>query len=179
MQSILRRIVDEVIGHRRARSFLLPRALEKHPMIQRLFDARVIHHMQRGYADKDNPGVRYNIYTLDYGTYVDLIGTSKQPQLTLDDMAIDQTDIVVPFDDKRSIRRIVLTEQILDLTGPLQIQVKAKCVVIRSGSQCSRVARSIAQVIVLRKVSRNTARQASPMVVSVVVAQSCARLCRN
>lgn len=114
MQFVLRRIVDEVIGHKKARSFLLPRTLEKNPMIQRLFDARVIHHMQRGYADKDNPGVRYNIYTLDYGTYVDLIGTSKQPQLKLYDTADEPGDIVVPFDDKRSIRRIILTEQILD-----------------------------------------------------------------
>ena len=114
MQIVLRRVVDEVIGHKKARSFLLPRNLERHPMIQRLFDARVIHHMQRGYADKDNPGVRYNIYTLDYGTYVDLIGTSKQPQLTLYDTVEESDGIVVPFDDKRSIRRIILTEQILE-----------------------------------------------------------------
>ena len=114
MQVILRRIVDEVIGHRRARSFMLPRSLEKHAMIQKLFDARVIHHMQRGYADKDNPGARYNIYTLDYGTYVDLIGTSKQPQLMLQEVIDEASDVVVPFDDKRSIRRIILTEEMLN-----------------------------------------------------------------
>jgi len=114
MQLVLRRIVDEVIGHKKARSFLLPRTLEKHPMVQRLFDARVIHHMRRGYADKDNPGVRYNIYTLDYGTYVDLIGTSKQPLLSLDASSQDPIDIAVPFDDKRSIRRIILSEKIFD-----------------------------------------------------------------
>jgi hypothetical protein len=66
-------------------------------------------------ADKDNPGVRYNIYTLDYGTYVDLIGTSKAPQIEFDGFAteIAGPDIVVPFDDKRSIRRIVLHEDML------------------------------------------------------------------
>jgi hypothetical protein len=112
LQNVLRAIVDDVIGTRRARSFLLPRHLEKHPTVQRLFDARVIHHMQRGYADKDNPGVRYNIYTIDYGAYVDLIGTSKEPDLEL----IERGDgeVVVPFDDKRSIRRIVLSEDILE-----------------------------------------------------------------
>ena len=68
--------------------------------------------MQRGYADKDNPGVRYNIYTLDYGTFVDLIGTSKQPILDLFE-EVSETDLVVPFDDKRSIRRIVLDEKVL------------------------------------------------------------------
>lgn len=111
LQDILRAIVDEVIGQRRARSFLLPRDLERHPVVQKLFDARVIHHMQRGYADKDNPGVRYNIYTIDYGAYVDLIGTSKEPELDL--LEREEPDVVVPFDDKRSIRRIILHKEIL------------------------------------------------------------------
>jgi hypothetical protein len=112
LQRVLSRIVDEIIGSRRARSFLLPRELERHPIIQRLFDARVLHPMQRGYADKDNPGQRYNIYTLDYGTYVDLLGTSKQPDLELSETA-EGGDFLVPFDDKRSIRRIVLDERVL------------------------------------------------------------------
>ena len=113
LQSVLRKIVDEVIGKRRARSFLLPRNLEKHPVIQKLFDARVLHHLQRGYADKDNPGIRYNIYTLDYGTYVDLKGTSTEPTVDFLENK-DGSDFIVPFDDKRSIRRIILREEILD-----------------------------------------------------------------
>lgn len=112
LQGVLQRVVDDVIGKRRARSFLLPRDLEKHPMIRRLFDARVLHHMQRGYADKDNPGIRYNIYTLDYGTYVGLLNTSKQPVIELGTDAQGE-GFIVPFDDKRSIRRIVLTEDAL------------------------------------------------------------------
>jgi hypothetical protein len=114
MTKVLRRIVDHVIGERRARSFLMQRDLEKHPLIQRLIDARVLHHIARGYADKDNPGVRYNIYSLDYGTYVDLINTSKQPDIDFGE-SIESSDIVVPFDDKRSIRRIVVDEQTLDV----------------------------------------------------------------
>ena len=113
LQGVLRRIVDEVIGARKARSFLLPRELEKHPSVQRLFDARVLHQMQRGYADKDNPGVRYNIYSLDYGTYVDLLGTSKQPELNLQEHDEETLEFVVPYDDKRSIRRIILSEEVL------------------------------------------------------------------
>jgi hypothetical protein len=112
LQNVLRRIVDEVIGKRKARSFLLPRELERQPIVQRLFDARVLHHMLRGYADKDNPGIRYNIYTLDYGTYVDLLNTSKQPTMEMGSVG-PSNDFVVPFDDKRSIRRIILTEEIL------------------------------------------------------------------
>jgi len=115
LRQVLRRIVDDVIGARKARAFLLPRELERHPTVQRLFDARVLHPMQRGYADKDRPGVRYNIYTLDYGTYVDLLGTSKEPQTEMlsQEAAQPTPDFIVPFDDKRSIRRNVLDEKVL------------------------------------------------------------------
>lgn len=118
MQDALRRIIENVIGRKRARSFMVQREFERHPMIQKLFDARVIHYVQRGYADKDNPGIRYNIYTLDYGTYVDLIGTSKEPQLAMFELEeivdVRPTEIVVPFDDKRSIRRIIVDAKLLD-----------------------------------------------------------------
>lgn len=117
LQETLRRIVTEVIGRRRARSFLLSRNLERNPVIQRLFDARVLHHMQRGYADKDNPGERYNIYAIDYGAYVDLIGTSNEPDLELSEND-EIPDSLVPFDDKRSIRRIILEEHILRHEDP-------------------------------------------------------------
>lgn len=86
-------------------------------MILKLFDARVLHLVQRGYADKDNPGARYNIYSIDYGTYVDLIGTVRQPDLNLNlvgENAAEEGEVSVPLDDKRSIRRIILTEEILE-----------------------------------------------------------------
>lgn len=107
----VRLIIDEVIGKRKARSFLVSRELEQNPIIQKLFDARVIHIVKKGYSDKDNPGIRYNIYSLDYGTYVDLINTSKQPQIEFEFIeTLDTEEFIVPFDDKRSIRRIILTE---------------------------------------------------------------------
>lgn len=116
LQAVLRRITDEVIGKRRARSFLLLRELGDHPVVQRLVDLRVLHLVRRGYADKDKPGVRYNIYSLDYGTYVDLMNTSKRPDLGFEVAAENGhgEDFVVPFDDKRSIRRINLTREILE-----------------------------------------------------------------
>ena len=113
LHAVLQKIVEEVIGKRKGRSFLLPRELERHPMVKRLFDARVLHHMARGYADKDNPGIRYNIYTLDYGTYVNLLNTSREPVIDLD-VEIGSDEFIVPFDDKRSIRRIILTKESLD-----------------------------------------------------------------
>jgi hypothetical protein len=110
LRNVLRRLTDEVIGTRRARSFLLPRELASNRIIQKLFDLRVLHLVQRGYADKDKPGIRYNIYTLDYGTYVDLMNTTRRPELGFELMEnADPSEYVVPFDDRRSIRRIILT----------------------------------------------------------------------
>lgn len=115
LRLVLRRIIDEVIGEKKARSFLLPRELSNHPVVQRLFDLRVLHLVQHGYADKDRPGMRYNIYTLDYGTYVDLLNTSKRPQMGFEfSENPDPSEFVVPFDDKRSIRRIILNESTLE-----------------------------------------------------------------
>lgn len=110
----IRRIIDEVIGNKRARSFMVSRELERHHIIQKLFDARVIHLVKKGYSDKDNPGTRYSIYSLDYGTYVDLINTSKQPEIDFVKNPELNVSTIVPFDDKRSIRRIILTKEILD-----------------------------------------------------------------
>jgi hypothetical protein len=112
LRTVLEAIVQDVIGERRSRAFLISRDLEKHPVIQKLFDARVLHVMQRGYADKDNPGQRYNIYSIDYGTYVDLLNTSKAPQIDFSNA--EGPEFVVPFDDKRSIRRIILPAEILE-----------------------------------------------------------------
>jgi hypothetical protein len=110
----LQRISRDVIGGRKARSFLVPRDLERDELLQRLFDARVVHLVRRGYADKDSPGVRYNIYTLDYGTYVDLLGTSRAPEGVVEDgEALSSEEFIVPFDDKRRIRRIILTREVL------------------------------------------------------------------
>src|SRR5581483_8878860 len=107
-------IVEQVIGDKKARSFLLPRELGGHQLIQKLFDFRVLHVVQRGYADKDKPGVRYDIYTLDYGTYVDLMNTSKKPELGFTEQpSHNPEDFIVPFDDRRSIRRIILDPEVL------------------------------------------------------------------
>jgi hypothetical protein len=124
LRRVLRRITDEVIGTRRARSFLLPRELSDHPVIQKLFDLRVVHLVLRGYADKDKPGVRHNIYSLDYGTYVDLLNTSKKPDLGfVFHQGEPEEEFIVPFDDKRSIRRIILTERILQ-EGSDDVEIK-------------------------------------------------------
>jgi hypothetical protein len=109
---LLHWIIDEVIAHRRARGFLL-RTTVRHSIIDHLFDARVLHLLKRNISAHDEPGVRYDVYKLDYGCYVDLINTTRNPQGLLALDPADEKDapsnfVEVPPDDYRSIRRAIL-----------------------------------------------------------------------
>ncbi|BDB41770.1 hypothetical protein [Mycobacterium kiyosense] len=121
----LHRIIQDVIGSRQTKMFMLSRADADHPMIQTLFDLRLLHLILRGYSDKENPGKRYNIYALDYGTYIDLKRTKAEPQGLFevdddteskdsDDGKQAPEDRLVPFKDKRSIRRVILHTSVFD-----------------------------------------------------------------
>jgi hypothetical protein len=72
-------IIQEVIAHRRARAFLF-RSNVKQYLVETLFDARVLHILKRNIAAHDQPGIRYDVYKIDYGCYVDLLTTSRAPQ---------------------------------------------------------------------------------------------------
>lgn len=108
---LLHWIIDEVIGERQARAFLLRKDVE-HPLVDTLFDERVLHILKRSISAHDQPGVRYDAYKLDYGCYVDLITTAREPQglLPLGEDADGKVEdyVEVPPDDYRSIRRAIL-----------------------------------------------------------------------
>jgi len=116
LQSALKDIVEEVIGNKRSRTFLVARDESQHPVIQQLFDLRILHLIAKGYSDKSHAGVRYNVFTLDYGTYVDLLKTKLAPETEMVNIEETEatTDQIVPFDDKRSIRRVILRTDIFD-----------------------------------------------------------------
>lgn len=102
---LLRWIIDQVIGERRARAFLLLSDI-RHPLIDSLFDSRVLHNLKRNISARDQPGVRYDVYKLDFGCYIELTATARAPRGLLVD---DNSEVVeVPPDDYRSIRRAIL-----------------------------------------------------------------------
>ncbi|MED5510587.1 MAG: hypothetical protein VX841_09865 [Pseudomonadota bacterium] len=105
---LLHWIIDIVIGERKARAFLL-RADESSDLIDSLYDSRVLHILKRSVSSHDQPGVRYDVYKLDYGCYVNLLSTTKAPQglLPFDGETLEQY-VDVPPDDYRSIRRAIL-----------------------------------------------------------------------
>lgn len=112
--NLLQHIIEEVIGRRKARAFLFP-ANTRSDQIDTLFDARILHILKRGTSSHDEPGVRYDVYKIDYGCYVELINTSKSPEGLYQEE--DGEFVEVPKDDHRSIRRAIL--RLSDLQGAI------------------------------------------------------------
>lgn len=107
-RALLDWIRDEVIGNRRTRAFLRPVGADD-PIIDRLFDQRALHILNRSRSAAHRPGERFFVYKLDYGLYVDLANTDKYPNdLLLSDAIGADVDFDVPLDDARSYRRAVL-----------------------------------------------------------------------
>jgi hypothetical protein len=109
---LLRWIIDEVIGKRNARAFLLKSNI-KDPLIEYLFDSRILHVIKENISGQDEPGVRYNVYSIDYGCYVDLINTVNAPkglfEVLKNDSETENLEYVeVPMNDYRAIRRAIL-----------------------------------------------------------------------
>lgn len=80
-------------------------------LVADLYDARVLHVIKRGVSSRDEPGVRYDVYQLDFGCYVELIATTRAPRGLFQadtDADGDGAWVAVPADDYRSIRRAIL-----------------------------------------------------------------------
>ena len=102
-------IIDNVINERHARAFLL-RNDKEYELINYLYDSRILHIIKQNISSRDNPGMRFNAYSIDYGCYVDLINTARFPlglfQEEMEDGSFEYTN--VPKEDYRSIRRAIL-----------------------------------------------------------------------
>jgi hypothetical protein len=113
-QKTLSYLMDNVLKGYKSRTFLVEKPKAEHRCILRLLNERVLHRLNETYSHPDRPGLRYEIFTLDYGAYVRYRGTKDDPDrpvfLFEDDllsMSHNDMEFMVPLDDKRSIRRIV------------------------------------------------------------------------
>jgi hypothetical protein len=108
-RALLDWIRDSVIEGRKARAFLLGMNANDDG-IEFLFDERLLHIAKRSYSAQDEPGVRYRVWKVDFGCYVDLVTTAKNPDGFLGDgVGISGAgDIDVPEDDYRAVRRAIL-----------------------------------------------------------------------
>ena len=77
-RTTLRKLVDEVVGKRRSRTFLFEHsATAVHQAIDDLYDARLLHVLRRGIVDPRQPGTLYDGFAIDYGCYVSLMLDGK------------------------------------------------------------------------------------------------------
>lgn len=106
-------IKSEVIGKRKARGFLLD-VNSRDPLVDYLFDSRVLHIIKRGISSKDSEdsGRKFNAWVLDYGCYVEFFNTAAAPRGLFEveeEIASATTQFVeVPHTDYRSLRRAIL-----------------------------------------------------------------------
>lgn len=117
-------LLDRVLRGYRSRTFLVEVGKEDHPRIIRLLNERILHRLNAVYSHPDRPGLRYEIYTLDFGAYVRYRGTVNEPvqEIFFDpasppDLPDEKLGAIVPLDDKRSIRRIVFDPDRLEVAS--------------------------------------------------------------
>lgn len=115
-RAVLSRIVSEVVGRQKARSFMFAEDAEQHEVVRALFDRCLIHLVKRGFIPPDEDvGTQYSVYTLDYGAYVDLLGTDRAPRGDFSREHGDNAPTVSPFGDGRAIKKIVLAPELLEV----------------------------------------------------------------
>ena len=115
LEEFLEYLITSVIKEKKSRTFMVPFQQRNHPLLQRLYSARILHLLNYEWSHPHRPGERYSLVTMDYGTYVSFRGTKNEPQQKLF-WPTDETQPpdLVPFDDRRSIRRIIVSEDVLE-----------------------------------------------------------------
>ena len=76
---LLDKIINDILITKKRCHFLIPEKYEKVKELNDLIDLRVIHLRKRGISHKENKGVVYNVYYLDYACYTstNLSATTK------------------------------------------------------------------------------------------------------
>jgi hypothetical protein len=119
----LTHIVKEVLKGYKSRSFLVEATKAEHPNLIRLLNERILHRLNNPPSHKENPGVKYELFTVDYGAYVKLRSTNDRVEervffeaREIDALTQQEKDLLVPFDDRRSIRRITFDPDTMKAT---------------------------------------------------------------
>lgn len=129
--------IDTVIREKKARGFLLKQEDSDNPLITFLFDARLLHLVRSGYSARKHSGERFDVWTIDYGAYVDLMKTKAEPDAPLlweesgedpeevDEMPDAEFDVEVPTQDLRSLRSAVLDIREFEKSHPSSMSDQA------------------------------------------------------
>jgi hypothetical protein len=117
LEEFLNYLIQDVIRERRSKTFMVNYRDIGHPLLSRLFTSRLLHPLRTTWSHPDRPGEPFCLVTMDYGCYLALQGTRGEPEQQVFFFAKEDKDRypdLVPLDDRRSIRRIVLSREALD-----------------------------------------------------------------
>jgi hypothetical protein len=122
---LLHWMIDRVVGSRRARGFLLEQGGES-PLVDWLYDSRVLHLVKRNVSSNDRPGLRYDVYAVDYGCYVDLLTTQERAPIGLLPTDDDEYLDVPPSEYSDSMRSAILDLRTFETRADLGLEQRAK-----------------------------------------------------
>jgi len=120
----LEHIMNNVLKGYKSRTFLVETSKAEHSRLIRLLNERVLHRLNGTYSHPDRPGIRYELFTVDYGAFVRFRGTvnAVNEDVFFERDASAEPENTVPVDDKRSIRRITFDPETLDVEGDRQLK---------------------------------------------------------
>ena len=106
---LLDRIINEVIGLRKSRGFLISNE-KNYELIDYLYDMRIIHVLKQSVSAQNSIGKKYTLYALDYGCYVELMSSKNAPLglIIESDENDDAQYVEVPKSDYRSVKNSIL-----------------------------------------------------------------------
>jgi hypothetical protein len=117
-------LMQHVLKGYKSRTFLVESGKAEHPRLVQLLNERVLHRLGGTYSHPDRPGIRYDLFTVDYGAFAQLRGTVNEVQEDVfwekaseGALSEQQRRLMVPVDDKRSIRRITFDPDALTAVG--------------------------------------------------------------
>src|SRR6202050_3522378 len=93
-----------------SRYFLVDELQAESEMVGTLVDQRVLHLLRRGYMDHSSPGGRFNLYALDYGTFVRFGQGVIKPMGPADEgyQELMSNNPCILFGDDRIVPRVVV-----------------------------------------------------------------------
>jgi len=124
VQQTLAYLMNSVLKPYKSRTFLVEQSKAQDRRLERLLNERVLHKLNHTYSHPDKPGVPHEIFTIDYGAYVRFRNTVNEVHEPVfweveskSQLGAASQRLLVPVDDKRSIRRIIFDPESLAVDG--------------------------------------------------------------
>ena len=111
----------KLIAERGTRFFAVPSELPKTRVLLSLIDSRLVHSVWRNLADPNNPGNRYSIYCLDYGSCLSIVRGSERYRQNVKYYDLMEK-ISIKLDQMNDFSEII-TEDLFGLEVPGEVEV--------------------------------------------------------